>query len=152
LFLQNLPKEIAKLLERFKKVDFKSIFINNFRDIVIIFVSMWVVVMAIVLLVVLNGRNSGNENRAAADKKALEKQRDIESKKETLGELLLNADDFVLPESRSVDLTNDFVDLLPKKKFELPDKSFIKKENEKLLKKETEESLKFNFEKRKAKE
>jgi hypothetical protein len=152
LFLQNLPKEIAKLLDRFKKVDLKSIFMNNFRDIVIIFVSLWIVVMAVILLAVLNGKKNGVESRAAVEKKATQNDRDIEAKKEVLSGLLLNTDDFILPETRSVDLTNDFVDLLPKKKFEVPDKSFIKKENNKLLEKETEESLKFNFEKRKAKE
>ena len=61
----------------------------------------------------------------------------------------MTPNDFIISRSSSVDLTNDYIDFMPKKKYDLPDKSVVKEEYEKVFEKEIEDSIKFNFEKRK---
>ena len=82
----------------------------------------------------------------AVENKTSEKNK----KNEAMDELLLNSDDFILSDTNNYDLTNDFIDMLPKKKFELPDKRMIVKEYNQLLNLDINDSLKFNFEKRKS--
>jgi hypothetical protein len=93
-----------------------------------------------------NKDKTRNSPGAVTENKANEKN----AKNEVLDELLLNSDDFILTDTNNYDLTNDFVDMLPKKKYQLPDKSLIIKEYDKLLSRDINESLKFNFEKRKS--
>lgn len=143
MFLRNLLNKITNL---FDKDDLKSIFINNFREIIIIVVSIWVIILIIVLFGIMSSKKVDN----SISKIPENSNKDKELAKRTNDELLLNSDDFILSESYSYDLTNDYVNLLPKKKYELPGKRLIIKVYNKLSEQDINESLKFNFEKRRS--
>ena len=93
----------------------------------------------------------GSKKIAPENNKTLESSnREKALEKKVNDELLLNSDDFILTDSVKYDMTNDFVDMMPKKKFEMPGKDVVRGEYDKLQNKDINESLKFDFEKRKS--
>ena len=143
MFLRNLLNKINSLVN---KEDLKSIFINNFREIVAIVVSIWIIVMIIILFGIMGSKKIAPENNKTLESSNREKALE----KKVNDELLLNSDDFILTDSVKYDMTNDFVDMMPKKKFEMPGKDVVRGEYDKLQNKDINESLKFDFEKRKS--
>ena len=65
-------------------------------------------------------------------------------------QILLTANDFVMPAAKSFDLSSDYIDFLPNKQLMLPDKKILDKTAEKLINDQVDDSLKFNFEKKEA--
>ena len=141
----NIKKKVSIL---FSKENLKHLLINNFKEVMIIITCFGILVIIFTMLIAFCKRNNNEKN---FERQSL--QGEITNNKEIIkDELLLTPNDFIISNSSSFDITNDYIEFMPKKKYDLPDKSIVKDEYENLLNKEIEESLKFNFEKRKIRE
>lgn len=149
MFLQDLLKKInenkKKLPNIFSKENLNYLLMNNFKDILVIIASLGILVIIFTILIVY----CRNTNSQKISENEINNGK-YEEKKSVYDELLLTPDQFIILDSKSFDLTTDYIDfILTKKKFELPDKVIVKNEYDKLLEYEINESIKFNFEKRK---
>lgn len=152
MFLQDLLKKANNIKKKvsilFSKENLKHLLINNFKEVMIIITCFGILVIIFTMLIAFCKRNNNEKN---FERQSL--QGEITNNKEIIkDELLLTPNDFIISNSSSFDITNDYIEFMPKKKYDLPDKSIVKDEYENLLNKEIEESLKFNFEKRKIRE
>jgi hypothetical protein len=143
--LKKVNNFIIKSSVLFSKENLKHILINNFKEVMIIITCFGVLIITFTLLISFCSRKNKEdfiENQVFKDETSIET-------KEIKEELLLTPSDFIISNSSSFDITNDYIEFMPKKKYELPDKKIVQEEYEKILEDELEESLKFNFEKRK---
>lgn len=150
MFLQDLLKKLVDFFKKaatlFSKENIEHLVLNSFKEIIIIISSVGLLILMIVILSVIGMRNKGSYSNGINVKK--ESQKNLSLKKDKPDEeLLLNPSLFIIPNDKSMDLTNDFVPFLIKKQFQLLDKSVIINEDKKMLNDEVEDTLKFNFEK-----
>ena len=144
MYLQNLLKKLAEI---FSAKTFKDLLINNFRDLLLITGSICFIILVIVFFVAISGNNKSKDyNLNNVDISRQESS--LEQKSVYYDEFLLTADDFVLPDIESFDVTSDYVDFLPAKKFQSPDNSLVEKEFKNIVDDTVEDSTKFIFEKR----
>lgn len=149
MFLQDLLKKINEIIKKvsilFSKENLNHILINNFKEIMVIIICFGILVITFTMFFAFCKRNNSEKNL----QNEITRNEITNDKKQFQDELLLTPNDFIISRSSSVDLTNDYIDFMPKKKYDLPDKSVVKEEYEKVFEKEIEDSIKFNFEKRK---
>ena len=110
-----------------------------------IFISALGLLVIILIIFIISGsqKNSIKENQNVYQDEGLKKEEYITQ------ETLLTPEEFILPELMSFDISNDFVEFLPKKQFQSPDMGIIIKNYDKMIEDTIEDSCKFNFEKRK---
>ena len=152
MFLQDLLKKVNNFIKKisvlFSKENLNHLLINNFKEVVIIIICFGILVIIFTMFIAFCKRSS-NEKKFEQQVLQVEIPDDTQVIQE---ELLLTPNDFSISNSSTFDITNDYIDFMPRKKYDLPDKNVVKKEYEKLLEKDLEESMKFNFEKRKNRE
>lgn len=141
-----LQKFLKKFTEIFSKDNLEQILNNNFKDIIIIISAIGALI--IILIIIFNSfcfkKIDNNKKSNIEIDKNINTQMNLESSDYSF----ITAEEFVIPEIKSFDLSSDFIDFLPTKKFQIPDKSIINKNNDILINDSIQDSYKFNFEKK----
>ena len=109
--------------------------------------SVCFIILVIVFFAAISGRDKSN-NHSVNNVDEFQEESLLEQKPVYSDDFLLTADDFVLPVIEGFDVTSDYVDFLPAKKFQSPDNSIIEKEYEKIVENTVADRTKFIFEKR----
>lgn len=138
MFLQNLLKKISEIIKDIEQ-QLHDNYIEIIRNILIIG---GVVIFFIVILVVLIARISAPPVVKKQEKVTVSKYKENFSKVK-----LFVSDEFEYPDIRLFDLTNDYVDFIPTKKYNVPNFKQSIKDYNVILEDSIKESLKFNFEK-----
>ncbi len=90
-------------------------------------------------------------NKREAEKQAVEQELIKKSQFEYSSDILLTANDFIMPEIDNFEINFDYIEFNPNKYYNLPKADIFNKDYEKIFTEFIDESLKFDFEKRKAK-
>lgn len=139
LFPQNLLKNLS---ERLKNLE--EYIENNFLNIIkITLIVGGIALFFIVLLVLLITRlSSPTVTVKKEENKIINKYEENINKVE-----LLTINEFVFPDIKLFDLSSDYVDFIPSKKFNISTFKQSVKDYDSILEKSINESLKFGFEK-----
>jgi hypothetical protein len=140
LFLQNLLKKLAEI---FNAKDLKDIVIHNFREIMIIIGALGLIVVIIMLFVFTSRCGRINRENAEIPKKEI-----IEKQNEFKKEMIVTPDDFLLPSIKTIDISTDYVELSPARRYQAPEMKIIENDYKKLINDTINDTCLFNFEKR----
>ncbi len=145
MFPQKLLKRLSEIFSR-DSIEF--LVTNHFTEIVITIVSLGAfVILIIITLFALSPHHSIPQKENISKESAVIKENTEENA--VIRELLLSPDDMIIPSIRAFEVNPEFVDFLPRKKFELPDIKIVVNNFNVILNNSIDETLKFNFEKRK---
>jgi hypothetical protein len=144
LYLQKFLKKFIKI---FSRDNIELLIINNFKEIIVIISSLGIIV--IILTIIFTGFCKNNLNSSI--KKSVSDQiidNKIEKTNQDTAIQLLSAEDFIIPDIKNFDLSSDYIEFLPNKKYNKPDNIIIEKITDKFINDTVEETYKFNFEKK----
>jgi hypothetical protein len=142
LFLQNLLKKLIDIL----KIDkVKTSVDENYATIIkIVLVVGGVIIIFIATIAFIVARNSA----PTISLRNLNQETMIGKKNAKTDTKMLINNEFVYPPILSFDVSNDYVDLMPVKKFKIPAFKTTINKYDIILEDDIDDTLKFNFEKR----
>jgi len=150
----SLLKSVKKLAEKFNLELLQNLIFNSFREILLIITGIFVIVLLLMLFCFTGKANSLKKearNKKEAEKQAVEQELIKKSQFEYSSDILLTANDFIMPEIDNFEINFDYIEFNPNKYYNLPKADIFNKDYEKIFTEFIDESLKFDFEKRKAK-
>ncbi len=140
---------MKKLNNVFSKENIEYILINHFTEVLIIIGSFGIfVILFIIMIFAFSSKNhvSRDNGKILTEDKAVKQNAE---NNRVIKEILISPEDLIIPSIKSFNVTADFEDFLPQKKFEMPDMKIVVDNYQIILNNSIEESLKFNFERRK---
>ncbi len=139
MFPQNLLKKISELIEEFER-QLRDNYLEIVRNILVVGgVGIFFIILVVLLLTRLS--SPGNHNQKV-DKNVNTSQKNDVSKIK-----LLVSNEFEYPDVKLFDLTSDYVDFVPTRKYYVPDFKQSVNDYDAILEEGIKDSLKFNFEK-----
>lgn len=143
MFPQNLLKKVSEETSKIIK-NIEQQLHDNFIDIVkMVLVVGGIFIFLIVILVLLVTRLSAPKVIKIKEEKKIESKYNEDFSKAKL----LLSNEFEYPDIKMFDLTTDYVDFIPMRKYNIPDFKQSIKDYDIILEDSIKESLKFNFEK-----
>lgn len=139
MFPQNLLKKISELIEEAER-QLRDNYLEIVRNILVVGgVGIFFIILVVLLVTRLSSPESHNQK--------VNKNVNISQKNDVSKIKLLVSNEFEYPDVKLFDLTSDYVDFIPTRKYYVPDFKQSVKDYDVILEERIKDSLKFNFEK-----
>lgn len=140
---------MKKLSNVFSKDNVEYLVTNHFTEILVIIGSFGIfVILFIIMIFAFSSKNHSYNDKEKISTEERAVKQNVENNRVNR-EILISPEDLIVPTIKSFNVTADFEDFLPGKKFEMPDMKIVVDNYQIILNNSIEESLKFNFERRK---
>ncbi|MBN2546888.1 MAG: hypothetical protein JXB50_13895 [Spirochaetes bacterium] len=150
----SLLKSVKKLAEKLNFELFQNLIINSFREILLILTGIFIIVILLMIFCFsgrVNTLKREQINFKDVEKQSIEQNSIKNSQFEYSTDILLTVNDFMMPDIDNFEISFDYIEFNPNKYYNLPKADIFNRDYEKIFSDYIEDSLKFDFEKRKAK-